>query len=238
MYNFAILFFEFLIYSIIGFIVEVIYCSIIEKKLTFSRGYFIGPIIPIYGFGGILINIFLSQYRGQFLLLFLLGMVICGSLEYFTSWCLEKIFKLRWWDYSNEKHNLDGRICLKNLTHFGIGAIAVVEILNPFIDKYLFRVEPKILIIGSLIFLTLILTDLIVSTQAIASLKLNILKLKNKDATTVIKKGVRRNLEERGFVTKRLVRAFPKLNDLNKYFKKNYFGDLLEKTRELILFKK
>ena len=90
----------------------------------------------------------------------------------------------------------------------------------------------------SLIFLTLILIDLTVSTQAIASLKLNILKLKNKDATTVIKKGVRRNLEERGFVTKRLVKAFPNLNDLNKYFKKNYFGDLLEKTRELILFKK
>ena len=238
MYNFSILFFEFLIYSVVGFIVEVIYCSIIEKKFSLSRGYFIGPIIPIYGFGGILINIFLSQYKGQYLLLFIQGMIICGALEYFTSWCLEKIFKLRWWDYSNEKHNLDGRICLKNLSHFGIGALAVVEFLNPLIDKYLFRVDPKLLIILSIIFLTLVLIDFSISTQSIASLKLNINKLKNKDATKIIKKEVRRNLEERGFVTRRLVRAFPNLNVLNKYFKKNYFDTLLDMTRELKIFKK
>ena len=221
--SFLKIFLLFWLFSVLGWILEELAFIVADRKLV-NRGFLIGPYCPIYGFGA-LIMLIISPYKDHMFVCFILALVLCSVLEYFASYLMEKIFKIRWWDYSKEKHNLDGRICLKNLTHFGIGAIAVVELLNPLIDKYLFRVEPKLLIILSLIFLTLILIDLTVSTQAIASLKLNILKLKNKDATTVIKKGVRRNLEERGFVTKRLVKAFPNLNDLNKYFKKNYFGE-------------
>ena len=103
MYSFWLLVIIFFFYSVVGYIVEVTSCSINNKKVTLSRGYLIGPYIPVFGFGGVIMVYFLSKYQNDILSLFINSMFYCCVLEYFTSLLLEKIFKLRWWDYSNKK---------------------------------------------------------------------------------------------------------------------------------------
>ena len=122
----------FVIYSVIGWIMEVIYTLVIDKKFT-NRGFLVGPYCPIYGVGAVLIIILLSGYKERPIGLFVLAIVICSILEYFTSYIMEKLFKARWWDYSNRKFNINGRICLETMVPFGVIACLIVYIVNPFL---------------------------------------------------------------------------------------------------------
>ena len=107
---------EFFIYSFMGWIYESIFCTIKEKKWC-NRGFLYGPIIPIYGFGAVIISIFVNvsvdnHVTTPWWKVFLVSMVGSAILEYVTSWALEKIFHARWWDYSNMPLNILGQICL------------------------------------------------------------------------------------------------------------------------------
>ena len=90
----------FLIYSFGGWLIESI-GNLITKKKFVNRGFLIGPYCPIYGLGVILITLLLSRYKEDLIVLFFLSAILCGILEYFTSFFMEKLFKARWWDYSN-----------------------------------------------------------------------------------------------------------------------------------------
>ncbi len=132
-----ILFFFF--YSIIGWIAEVIYCYIKDKKFT-NRGFLFGPLCPIYGTGALSMLLTLSWCKdiriGNFLigpvLVFFIGVVVCDIVEYLTSYLMEKLFHARWWDYSKKKFNLHGRICLEHSTYWGIFSIALIYLVHPF----------------------------------------------------------------------------------------------------------
>ena len=138
LYNIKIYFLLYIIYSFVGYIAEVIYVSIQNEKLTLSRDFFIGPILPIYGAGALIITLFLSSYNDQILVLLILSTVLCTLLEYYTSLILEKVFKLRWWDYKDKKFDLNGRVCLENSLLFGLGGVIIIEFINPLILKILY----------------------------------------------------------------------------------------------------
>ena len=97
----------FLIYSTCGWLVETIGEVFKSGKLV-NRGFLIGPYCPIYGYGVLLITLLLSKYKNDILLTFILAMVICGVLEYLTSYFMEKIFHARWWDYKRMRFNING----------------------------------------------------------------------------------------------------------------------------------
>ena len=126
----------FILYSMIGWLMEVILTIIEDKKLV-NRGFFVGPYCPIYGFGGILATLFLSKYSGDIFALFFLGILLFSFLEYYTSYFLEKIFHARWWDYTNRKFNINGRICLETMIPFGILGIVVIKFANPILFNLL-----------------------------------------------------------------------------------------------------
>lgn len=134
MLTFKNLFFLFMFYSIVGWVLEVIYSAIIDHKFV-NRGFLIGPYCPIYGFGCLMITVFLWNNTQDFAGVFLKSVFICSILEYFTSYLLEKIFKYRWWDYSNKKYNINGRICLETMIPFGLGACLIARVINPFLFK-------------------------------------------------------------------------------------------------------
>ena len=95
----------FAVYGIIGWISEVIYCSISAKKLV-KRGFLSGLYCPIYGFGAMVLIAALyphAQTWGSIPLVFIAAVIITSTLEYFTRWLMEKLFKLRWWDYSHRR---------------------------------------------------------------------------------------------------------------------------------------
>lgn len=106
------------IYSVIGWCLETTLVFINTKNFI-NRGFLIGPYCPIYGFGAVLMILYLTQYRDNILTVFILGAVTCSVLEYLTSYFMELLFKTRWWDYSNHKFNLNGRICGQNSLLFG-----------------------------------------------------------------------------------------------------------------------
>ncbi len=208
--DFKMYFFLFIIYSFIGWLVEVIQVLIKEKKFV-NRGFLIGPYCPIYGVGGIAINLLLKKYMDDPIILFFMSIIICSILEYFTSYIMEKLFKTRWWDYSNYKFNINGRICLETMWAFGLLACLVIYFVNrPII--YVLELIPQILFnIIFYILLVIFLIDNIISFKIISNVKSTVKSIK-KDSTEEITKYVREVLSNKSLLNKRLMNAFPHLN--------------------------
>ena len=120
----------FFIFSILGYISEVIYCSVPQHRFV-NRGFLYGPYLPIYGTGAMIVLVLLRPFAADPLLIFLFGLVLTSALEYFTSWALEKLFSIKLWDYSKHRVNINGRVCLLNSTLFGIMALAMEYIVYP-----------------------------------------------------------------------------------------------------------
>lgn len=199
------LFILFIIYSFIGWFIEVTIVSLNNRKLT-SRGFLIGPWCPIYGFGAILIFIMLRKYYEDPVALFVMSFLICSVLEYFTSYIMEKLFKTRWWDYSDKKYNLNGRISLISSLFFGFLGLIITYLLNPAIISLINKIPENILNIIGIILLIIFIIDIIVSVNVIFKLK-NIAS--SKDATIKIHKAMKKHLETKSILIKRLVNAFP-----------------------------
>ena len=129
--NFCYYFLLFIIYSFMGWIMEIIDNIIVKHKIV-NRGFLLGPYCPIYGFGCLSLIFFLSNYKSDPIILFFMAIVICSILEYSTSYIMEKLFKLRWWDYTDKKFNINGRICAETMIPFGLLGTLVICIINPF----------------------------------------------------------------------------------------------------------
>ncbi len=202
----SLYFLLFLLYSFLGWSMEMVVCYISTKKLV-NRGFLIGPICPIYGYGCLLMIIFLQRYLNDPIVLIVMAMMICSILEYFTSYIMEKLFKARWWDYSNKKYNINGRICLDNMLAFGLLGMLLLYVINPFVIGLLDKVEGNILLIISIILFVVYIIDNIISLKVISSFK-NVAKSIKKDSTEEITKKVREILASRGKLYRRLVSAF------------------------------
>ena len=206
-YKLLYLFLLFLIYSFIGWIVEVILAYFTHKKFI-NRGFLIGPYCPIYGVGVLLIVWLLKRYTDSILVLFILAMVLCMALEYMTSFVMEKLFNTRWWDYSDMRFNINGRICLETAIPFGIGGLVIMYLVNPLFEGILNMLSVKVVIILGSILLTLFLIDLGISLSVV--LRVNSVDVsKYTDNTELINKKVREYLMKYSILTKRLMESFP-----------------------------
>lgn len=155
----------FFIFSVIGWIWEVVLHIIADGEFV-KRGVLQGPWLPIYGYGGILILTVLNKFREKPLLQFLTIIILCGTIEYFTSVYLETIYNgQRWWDYSGYFLNLHGRICAEGLLAFGLGGIIIVYIGAPLLDNLIQKINRKKLIIVCCILLSLFTFDNIYSRK-------------------------------------------------------------------------
>ncbi len=197
----------FFIYAFIGWLLEVGFTFVKDHKLI-NRGFLIGPICPIYGHGCLLILLFLNKYSNQPFTLFIMAMLICSVLEYFTSYLLEKIFKARWWDYSDRKYNINGRICLETLIPFGILGLIIVNIINPFFTNILNKISYPVLLTIVIILSVIYIADNIISFFIIKSIR-NEIKSAEKDYTEAITKRVREIISQKNYLHRRLLKAFP-----------------------------
>ena len=217
----AIGFLLFLLYSFIGWCMEVILCSFLEKKLV-NRGFLIGPICPIYGAGAVIITIALSGYKDDWIVVFCMAMILSGALEYFTSFAMEKIFHARWWDYSQNKFNINGRICLETMVPFGILGLAIIYLLNPFFYNLLGLIPQNILNIISIIMEILLLTDIIISFNVISKVTKTVKTVASenkKDNTKEITEKVKEILKKT-WQGNRLIEAFPRFETIKEKVKK------------------
>jgi uncharacterized membrane protein len=128
------LFILFVIYSFMGWLTEVFYAYFKHRKFV-NRGFLFGPFCPIYGIGLVLAYRLLYNFKYNIIILFILSVIIASVLEYITGYVLEIFFQSTWWDYSNEKYNLNGKICLKFSLIWGFACVLIVEIVNPFVEE-------------------------------------------------------------------------------------------------------
>lgn len=208
MYDFCFLFFLFITFSIVGWITECISCSFWYHRFVHDRGFLIGPYCPVYGLGAVFIYYFLSNFDSNVFLLFIMSMVSTSLLEYLTSVWMEKMFKARWWDYSKEPLNINGRVCLKNSILFGICGVLFTYYIKPFYLDLVDKIPSNTFIIITWILIIIFTIDCIVSFMAMSKLKHNLVNIRH-DSTSEIDKEVKEILSSYTFYVKRLFKSFP-----------------------------
>lgn len=124
----------FFIYSFFGWVWETFYVSVKNGEYI-NRGFVSGPFCTIYGFGAISVYLILKPVEGNLLLLFLGGIVVATVLEYVTAVLMESIFHTSWWDYSDNKFNFQGRICLGASLGWGVFTVILFRVLHPLVEN-------------------------------------------------------------------------------------------------------
>ena len=207
------IFYIFILYSILGWLLEVIIVSSKKRKIT-ARGFLIGPWCPIYGFGALFITLLLKKYYDDPIVLFIMSFLMGTILEYITSYLMEKLFHARWWDYSDHKFHINGRVSLTTSLGFGLLGLILVYILNPFFLRIIKNISSIIFSIIMIIILIIFLTDIIVSYKIISNIKIT--KDTNlKDITDQYTETVKQILKNKSIFNRRLLNAFPHLKFIN-----------------------
>ncbi|MCH5167076.1 MAG: putative ABC transporter permease [Erysipelotrichales bacterium] len=204
----------FFFYSFMGWLIEST-CKLIELRRFVNRGFLTGPICPIYGVGGVIILLTLSKYNNDPVVLYFMSIVIAAILEYFTSFAMEKIFKNRWWDYSNWKFNINGRICLETMIPFGFLSLLMIYIVNPCLLNAISLMNYNIMRITAITLSLLTIIDIIISFNIIITLE-NVSNSLRTDSTEVITKKVRNILHSKTILHRRLIESFPNMQIFNK----------------------
>lgn len=168
--DFRILFLLFLIYSAVGWLCESVYCSVPAHKFI-NRGFLNGPLCPIYGVGALLADALLTPAAWSLPLLFLGGAIVTSVLEYFTGWLLETLFHAKWWDYSDKKWNLHGRVCLRNSILFGLMCVILLRVLHPLLLGLVLRIPDPALTVLCAVLAAAFLADLVFSVRGALQLR-------------------------------------------------------------------
>lgn len=213
--NISFYFILFMIYSFLGWVIEIL-CELKNNKRFVNRGFFIGPYCPIYGSAGILVTLLLKKYADDPIVLFVMSMMICSILEYITSFLMEKLFNARWWDYSEKKFSINGRIYLGTMIPFGLLGCFLVYVLDPFFSGLLNRIPTNVLNGLSIILFILFLSDIIISFIVISKVSLSAKKLV-KDNTEEITRSVREYISNHSGFGKRLMKSFPNIKVLREH---------------------
>ena len=221
MYTLSYLFMIFFLTSLMGYICEVIYCSIVDHYFEWNRGFLFGPYVPIYGVGTLLIIGLSKKYFNDPIALFWLTVITCSLVEYFASWIMEKLFKVRWWNYSTQKFNVNGRICLLNSFLFGFGGLLIIYVLYPFFQKILVLIPQNITIGIALVCATIFVIDFIVTVVTLISIKITIEDIENSnykstDETELVRAKAIERIKENVTFYNPILKAFPSIDGVKK----------------------
>lgn len=134
----------FIIYSIAGYIIETIFGLLTKGMLESRKGFLYGPFCPIYGVGAVIMILGLQCFKKNNYTLFLGGFLVGSIVEYIISYLGEVIFKVNWWDYSNNFLNINGRICLTFSLFWGLLALYLIRHFNPIIDRLIDKIKEKV----------------------------------------------------------------------------------------------
>lgn len=133
---FTTVFLYFMIYSFLGWAMETLYCSVLEKRFVI-RGFLLGPVCPIYGVGALLMIFFFSRFSDNPVLFYIVATVVMSSWEYFVGWLLEATTHMKYWNYSHHRFNLGGRISLFISLWWGVLAYLAIFYIHPEVERIL-----------------------------------------------------------------------------------------------------
>ena len=160
----------FFFYCFCGWVWESCYVSLCQRHWV-NRGFLRGPLLPIYGSGAIIILFVTLPVAGNLWLVWLFGMLAATALEYVTGAAMEALFKVRYWDYSKQKFNLNGHICLSSSIAWGFFSILLVRFIHPPIGRLLADVPAWLVDPLALVLTAVFTVDVVQSVQAALDLK-------------------------------------------------------------------
>ena len=207
------LFWYFLIFSILGLVIETLYCYFTMGILESRKGFIWGPFCPVYGVcGAILIYILDKMNLKSIIKLFVAGFIIGSIGEYILSYILESIYGIRFWNYEYLQYNLNGRISLIFSIYWGILAIILIKFVKPLIDKGLNKLGTKPRnVIDILIFIFLVI-DCIFTVWGIQTYQNRVLKnIQTKETSNNIFIELKNKIENDYFTNERMSKIFPNL---------------------------
>lgn len=198
----------FLIYSFIGWVLESTYKTIFQKKIV-NSGFLHGPVCPIYGFGALIMFLFLEGLKGNPVLIFITGFLVLSIWEYLVGLFLEKVFHTKYWDYSNSFCNIKGRVCLLNSVFWGLLGLVFIGYIHPIVEKYYSMISMDIILYTNIALYTVLMVDCIISYIKVKNIELRIRKISE------VSELLKQKIEELKASSKEETQAnFDKLQDL------------------------
>ena len=207
--NLVLIFFSF---AFLGWCMEVT-LKYFEFHRFINRGFLTGPWLPIYGSGAALITVavdLLTPYERGYFATFAISFVLCGTLEYMTSYVMEKRFHARWWDYSQKPMNLHGRIWIGNLVLFGLGGVLIVHVFDPVLYVLFARLSLRVREIIAAALSAVFVADYVVSHFVLKLVKTGV-EQSEADNTEQINREVRLLLHDRSVFARRFADAYPEV---------------------------
>lgn len=238
----------FIIYSFFGWVMESVIKTWIQKKPV-NSGFLYGPFCPIYGFGAIIMFLFLQGFKERPLLLFIIAFFVLSLWEYIVGWALEKIFHTKYWDYTENKFNIKGRVCLMNSLFWGFLGVIFIRYMHPYIMERVDVINETELIILTIILTVIMTIDAIVSAIKVNDISISLEKLKEitetikvkieeLDKKQINKESIQQAIEDLKYKQTKLKRMLlRRTNRLKKAFP-TMKSDAIEKINEFLKEKK
>lgn len=172
MYSYTIVqwFFFFYFYCFVGWCIESAYVSVKTKQLT-NRGFMRGPFLPLYGSGAIMMLVVSMPFQDNIFMVYVAGCIGATILEYVTGVTMEALFKVRYWDYSNNKFNFQGHICLGTSLSWGFLTILMTEVVHVPVERFVLSIPDMVLKVVTYVLSMVIFADFALSFKAAIDLR-------------------------------------------------------------------
>ncbi|MCI9246832.1 MAG: putative ABC transporter permease [Clostridia bacterium] len=224
------IFWYFILFSILGLIIETIYGYYSMGVWESRKGLLWGPFCPVYGVGAIFLIFLLNQVdQKSYFKLFFYGALIGAATEYILSYGLEAIYGATFWDYSYTKIHINGRICVSFSISWGILAIILMKWIKPLIDKLIDRINLKIKASTEIGIFLFLVVDAIVTVWAIHIYETRAVKQYYQEEMQYSNISWIRKIEEDYFTNERIQRTFPNLRTKDREGNQYFIRDLIKK---------
>ena len=218
----------FFIYCFLGWVWESCYVSI-KKREWINRGFLHGPMLPIYGSGAIIVLLCTIRVRDQVILIFLFGMTGATILEYVTGACMERLFRVRYWDYSHMPLNLKGYICLPVSLGWGAFSVLLVRVIHVPIENLVLQIPERIAEVVSVVCSSAFAVDFTLSFSEAMDLRDMLIRLS--DSNEKIQR-LQKRLEVVSAFAEDGLMQYQMKREERKMSRKEFLEGMIERQRE------
>lgn len=207
------LFWYFIIFSVVGIIIETLYCYATTGVLESRKGLIWGAFCPVYGVSAAVLILFLNKYKGKNIFeLFIYGFIAGSVAEYILSFGLEAVYGMRFWDYSYVKYHINGRICMQYSFYWGILTVLLIKYVKPILDKVINKIPKKARGIVDTLLLIFFIINCIFTIWGIQTYQNRVVnRIKHQEQTSNLLVQCQQNIENNYFTNERMSRIFPNL---------------------------
>lgn len=222
------LFWYFVLFSVIGLLIETVYGFITMGVLESRKGLIWGPFCPVYGVGAVILIVLLNNVdQKSYFKLFIYGILIGGAVEYLLSYGLEAVFGTRFWDYAYTNNDINGRICVTYSLFWGVLSIVIMRFVKPALDKLINQLSLKIKTPMEIVLFLFLCIDALVTVWAIRTYETRAIKEYYGEKMEYSNIPIIRKIEEEYFTNERMEKVFPNLRTKDKEGNQVFVRDLL-----------